>query len=356
MLAKLGEWLLERLHDARLLTWERVSAEADTLIVTNAWPNADAPALAPFMRSTVEGLISAGVDCDVLYLHGHRGPHAYALGCVALALVPFARPGKYARVHAHAGETAPVARCFHGAPVLASYWGTDILGGREGSRRSRLRRFLSSRALRLQSLSMTATTTKTTEMHKALPRRAQSRNRVIPDGVDRARFHPRPRQAAREAVGWPASELTAITVGRRAAVKRLWLAEAAAALAARQEPRLRWRVVCDVPADDMPLYYCAADVLLHTSASEGSPNVIKEALACGLPVVATPAGDIPQLLDGVVPSAVCPADPAALAGALIGCVRGGRRSNGPERLAGVALETVSARMRELYRAVDAARR
>jgi glycosyltransferase involved in cell wall biosynthesis len=308
------------------------------------------------MRSTVEGLLAAGVDCDVLYVRGHRGPHAYALGCVALALMPWARPGKYARVHAHGGETAPVARCFHGAPVLASYWGTDILGAREGRRRSRLRRLIASRALRIHSLSLTATTTKTAEMHNALPRRVRARNHVIPDGVDRARFHPRPRQQAREALGWPASDPTVITVGRRTAVKRLWLAEAAAAVARRQEPRLLWRVISDVPAEDMPLYYCAADALLHTSASEGSPNVVKEALACGLPVVATPAGDISELLDGVRPGAVCPADPDALAAALTECLRDGRRSNGPELGGAVALEAVSARIRDLYLSLDAAHR
>jgi glycosyltransferase involved in cell wall biosynthesis len=74
----------------------------------------------------------------------------------------------------------------------------------------------------------------------------------------------------------------------------------------------------------------AADCLLHTSSSEGSPNVVKEALMCNLPVVATPAGDVAELIDGVLPSFLCEPSETALAEALVECLREPRRSNGRE--------------------------
>jgi glycosyltransferase involved in cell wall biosynthesis len=46
----------------------------------------------------------------------------------------------------------------------------------------------------------------------------------------------------------------------------------------------------------MPIWYNASDVVILTSLWEGSPNVIKEAMACNRPIVATNVGDIDFLL------------------------------------------------------------
>ena len=45
----------------------------------------------------------------------------------------------------------------------------------------------------------------------------------------------------------------------------------------------------------MPIYLNAADVFLLTSKWEGSPNIVKEAMACNIPIVATEVGDIKYL-------------------------------------------------------------
>jgi glycosyltransferase involved in cell wall biosynthesis len=85
-------------------------------------------------------------------------------------------------------------------------------------------------------------------------------------------------------------------------VKRVWgRAGGGPGVAGNQS--LLWYGLTEVPAEDMPHYYNAADLLLHTSSSEGFPNVVQEALAGELPLVATEAGDIVDLLNGVEPSA-----------------------------------------------------
>jgi teichuronic acid biosynthesis glycosyltransferase TuaC len=66
----------------------------------------------------------------------------------------------------------------------------------------------------------------------------------------------------------------------------------------------------------------ASDVLCLPSESEGRPNVILEALACGCPIVATPVGGIPELVDASCGILVEGNGPEPLADALArGCDR-----------------------------------
>jgi len=67
----------------------------------------------------------------------------------------------------------------------------------------------------------------------------------------------------------------------------------------------------------MPLYMNACNVLLMTSLHEGSPNVVKEALACNLPIVSTDVGDVRKRIGALEGCVVCSDDePATIAGAL----------------------------------------
>ncbi len=73
-----------------------------------------------------------------------------------------------------------------------------------------------------------------------------------------------------------------------------------------------------VPHDEIPLWMNAADLLILPSLSEGWPTVISEALACGLPVIASAVGGIPEAIkDEHYGILVPPSNPAALSQAII---------------------------------------
>jgi glycosyltransferase involved in cell wall biosynthesis len=99
---------------------------------------------------------------------------------------------------------------------------------------------------------------------------------------------------------------------------------------------------------DVPTLMNAADCLLLTSSLEGSPNVVKEALMCNLPVVATDVGDVAERLDGVEPSVVCQDLPDSLAAALHHCLAPRRRSNGREVSQELSAERIACRVLTLY--------
>jgi glycosyltransferase involved in cell wall biosynthesis len=235
--------------------------------------------------------------------------------------------------------------------LLVSYCGDDILGDASGDGSVPASSRVRSALIRAHASLCAATITKSQEMHDRLPARIRRKNTVLPNGVDTALFRPVPAAAARERLGWSPNERVALFAATKpdSPNKRRWLAEAACAVAAERVGPVRLHVAGETPPDEMPLLMSAADCLIHTAAVEGSPNVVKEALACNLPVVATPSGDIPALLHGVSPSFLCDADADVLGDALVRFFSAPTRSNGRARIeADLSADAVAARLLALY--------
>jgi teichuronic acid biosynthesis glycosyltransferase TuaC len=118
-------------------------------------------------------------------------------------------------------------------------------------------------------------------------------------------------------------------------------------------PELRL-VVLDgtAPPAEIPLYMNAADVLLVTSRTEGSPTVVQEAMACNLPVVSVDVGDVRERLEGVSASKVlADRDPVALGAALAEVIALQQRSDGRVHASSLGIEAIAARLAEFYRQV-----
>jgi len=174
---------------------------------------------------------------------------------------------------------------------------------------------------------------------------------VVPCGVNLERFQHLPQRQCRETLGWNASDKIVLFNARTDPIgKRLDLAEAAVAHAQRSIPNLRLHVFRGTThPDEMPLYYSAADALLMTSDYEGSPMVVKEAMACNLPVVSVDVGDVRDQLAGVSLSAIVERDAAALGAALVELIHRDVRSDGRKKAQCLSEENAAARVASIYR-------
>ena len=100
------------------------------------------------------------------------------------------------------------------------------------------------------------------------------------------------------------------------------------------------------------MYNC--DALLMTSKSEGSPQVIKEAMACGCPIVSVDVGDVAERTSGVEGCYVVPSrDPKDIAQALLQAIAFEGKTNGREKIIemGLSNEQVASRLVEIYKCV-----
>jgi len=129
----------------------------------------------------------------------------------------------------------------------------------------------------------------------------RARVAVIPTGVDLRVFYPRPRNEARRELGWSIEDRVVVfNVGNDPGAKRLDLAQAAFALARQRRADARLQLIDgNEPPAKIPVLLNAADCLLVTSDREGSPNIVKEALACGLPVVSVDVLGLGRRVNGI---------------------------------------------------------
>ena len=88
--------------------------------------------------------------------------------------------------------------------------------------------------------------------------------------------------------------------------------------------------------------------MLLTSLHEGSPNVIKEALACNVPIVSVDVGDVSERINGVNGSYIAKANPQDLAGKLRLVVSGERRTNGRSAMCELSLRRTAELLHNFY--------
>lgn len=181
----------------------------------------------------------------------------------------------------------------------------------------------------------------------------RGRTVVLPSGVNLERFKPGNNMEARNALGWDSDERVVLfNAGKAPLTKGLDIAQVAVANAISEFGPIRLEVMKgDLPPEKVSLLMNAADCLLVTSRTEGSPGVVKEALACNLPIVSVDVGDVADRLTGVTPSHIVERDPAQIAKALIDVISCKRRSNGRERVTELSETRVAERLCSIYNTV-----
>jgi glycosyltransferase involved in cell wall biosynthesis len=186
-----------------------------------------------------------------------------------------------------------------------------------------------------------------------LPAHMRRKAHNIPNGINTEIFVPMLREEARRRLAWPLDEKVILFnagVDSGQVVKNRPLAEEVLSLLKLRMPQLRLEAISTCPREEVALRMNASDCLLVTSLHEGSPDLVKEAMACNLPVVSVPCGDVPERLQGVSLSCIQPYDATDLAKVVEEVLLAGHRSNGREQLfiQGLDIPSVTKRVLAVY--------
>jgi glycosyltransferase involved in cell wall biosynthesis len=321
------------------------------LVVTNVYPSPDRPFSGTFVHDQVESLHALGLELDVLHVRRHAAGAGIYRG-LGGRVRDQARDTGADVVHVMYGGVMAesVTRAVDEIPVVVSFCGTDLLGGRAGSLVTRVRERVGVLASRRAARRADAVIVKSSALRAALPAGlADDRVWLIPNGVDTDRFAPAPREAARSALDWPPDErIVLFPAAPNRPEKRFELARDAVAELERTTPGVRLHMLEGVAHRDVPTWLNAVDAVVLTSLHEGSPNVVKEALACCTPVVSVDVGDVRERIDGVPGCAVAAADPVSLASALGAALRAERDCAGRARIEELSHPRVAAQIAGIY--------
>jgi teichuronic acid biosynthesis glycosyltransferase TuaC len=170
---------------------------------------------------------------------------------------------------------------------------------------------------------------------------------VIPNGVNFDRFKPMDQTECRERLGLPLQEKLLLFLGDPSDPrKNITLLNRAVELMDMKGKR----ILAPYPVDHdlVPDYLNAADVFVLTSRLEGSPNVVKEAMACNCPVVGTDVGDVREVIKDTQGCYVTSFDAADTVEKLKLALDFGKRTTGRQNVEHLGENRIAEKIVKLY--------
>jgi len=304
------------------------------LVVANLYPHEGAENYGTFVRDEVGALRRLGVGVDVFYVNGRASRANYLRAVPAYLRQVRARP--YQLLHAHHTLTGPVARLERRLPLVLTFHGTEVAESYTAPLSRLMARLVDGRIA----------TSRWVESH--LGRKADA---IIPPGVDYDLFRPTDPREARRTLGLPLDRKLVLFVGLMRPEKRVDVAREAVRRLGEKGIPVDLVLATDKKHEEIPPYMNAADVLVLVSTGEGSPMVVKEAMGCNLPIVATDVGDIREVIGDTHGCFLCDKSVEGATEAIEKSLRFGRRTDGRSRVMHLSLEESAKKVRAVYERV-----
>jgi len=219
-------------------------------------------------------------------------------------------------IHAHGGHIGLVCILQRKTPVVISFHGSDI--------NYLFNRFISMHA----SLFAYASIFVSEKLRKKSFLRGRN-SYVIPCGVDLNVFYPVQKREARLALGFSEDFRYILFSSWFGYPEKNYPLAKQATAGFSDLPLLE---IKNRSREEVNLLLNGCELLLMTSYSEGSPQIIKEAMACNCPIVSTDVGDVKQVLQNTDGTYICRHDADDIADKIKIAMNFGRKTDGREKI------------------------
>ena len=238
--------------------------------------------ISPITFNQGESLKKTGQEVDYFLVKG-KGVPGYIDSLIKLK--KHLRKNKYDIVHAQYSLCGIVAALAGARPLIVSLMGSDV----------KAKSYYKIGLKFFAKFFWDSVIVKSLDMKLSLDFRNIPVN-IIPNGVDFERFKVYDRERFFDKTQWDTGKSHILFAADPCRPeKNFSLAQEAFNLLDSRKVELH--SLKDISNKDVPYYMNSADVVLLTSLWEGSPNVIKEAMACCRPIVATDVGDVKEVID-----------------------------------------------------------
>lgn len=171
---------------------------------------------------------------------------------------------------------------------------------------------------------------------------------VIPNGVDLDELVPADQRVYKKKVGFDLNKKQIVWVSNPDRYeKNFKLAEESVKML--NKPNVELVVVTGKTHNDVKEFLLAADMLLLTSHWEGSPNVIKEAMALNVPIVSTDVGDVKDVVKNTLGCFVVNQKIEEVSEAIKQCLMFGRRTEGRKAIANLDSKIIAEKLISVYK-------
>ncbi len=280
------------------------------LMVTGIYPTPERPHKGTFVKPIVDSLLADGHHVEIV----HPNPsYPMPLRYLSATLQVFFKTltGRFDIVHGHYGLWCLVARMQWTTPVVAAYLGDDLLGTVTEDESISKKSLFVVRVSQWLCRHVEVVTVKSEQMKKAS---LTDDAVVLADGINFDLFQPMSRAEARTLLGWDQRKYYVVFANNPTIpVKNFKLAQAALERLHERGMEAELVVATGLPQSKVVQYINASNALILPSIAEGAPNVVKEAMACNVPVVATNVGDVEQVISQTEGCSVCARDADAMA-------------------------------------------